>query len=214
MKITHPGHSLFLIELENGAVLAIDPYGKDFGYPTRQIRADAVLCTHGHHDHHGLDMLAGPYTLVETEGRHALPGGAVVTAIASFHDDAQGSKRGPNLLLLLEAEGLRVAHLGDLGCPLTEEQRSALGRVDVLLLPVGGYYTLDAATAWAQMERIRPAICVPMHYRTAVNADWPIAPVDNFLALATAPPQHASELTVTADALPAPTRLCVLREPA
>lgn len=212
MKITHPGHSLFLLELQNGTVLATDPYGGDFGYPTKHIRADAVLCSHTHGDHHGLDMLTGAYTLVETAGTHALPGGARVTALPSYHDDANGAKRGPNLLLLIEADGLRVAHLGDLGHPLTEEQLAALGRVDLLLLPVGGFYTIDAATALAQMQRIRPAVCVPMHYRTAVNADWPIAPLADFLALAGEAPIPARELTLSADALPSPTRLCVLEE--
>ena len=212
MKITHPGHSLFLIALENGATLALDPYGKNFGYPTRAICADAVLCSHDHDDHHGLDMVSGDYRLIETEGTYALPGGATVTMIPSWHDDAQGSKRGPNLLALIEAEGLRVAHLGDLGCPLTDAQLAALGRVDVLLLPVGGFYTIDAATALAQMQRIRPAICIPMHYRTAVNADWPIAPLSDFVALLPAAPEHVDALTVSADSLPAPTRVCVLDE--
>ncbi len=212
MKITHPGHSLFLIELRGGATLALDPYGRDFGYPTRAIRADAVLCSHGHGDHHGLDMLQGDYQLVETEGEHALPGGAKATMIASFHDDAQGAKRGPNLLTVIEAEGLRVAHLGDLGCPLTEAQLAALGRIDVLMLPVGGFYTIDAQTALAQMRRIRPNLCVPMHYATAVNADWPIAKLEGFASLLDSPPDHALALDVSSGALPAPTRVLVLDE--
>ena len=95
------------------------------------------------------------------------------------------------MLYLLEAEGLRVAHLGDLGCILDADQLDALGRVDVLMLPVGGYYTIDAEQARTVMEQLDPRITIPMHYRTEYNADWPIAPLSDFTALF--PPEEIRE---------------------
>ena len=106
-----------------------------------------------------------------------------VTAVPCFHDEAEGSKRGGNLMFLVEAEGLRVAHLGDLGHLPTKEQAAALAPVDVLMLPVGGFYTIDAATARETARLLQARVILPMHYRTRANADWPIAPVEEFLGL-------------------------------
>ena len=131
-------------------------------------------------------------------GRPPSKAGITVRGVPAFHDELQGKKRGPNLIFLIEAEGLRLAHLGDLGHRLGPGQVSALQNLDVLLLPVGGYYTIDAATALAVMEALAPKVAIPMHYRTRANPDMPIAPVSEFLALAGVSPEPMALLRFTA----------------
>lgn len=183
MIITCIGHAKFLIEMENGMRLVTDPYDETCGYPVTPLRADAVLVSHGHHDHSAVETVTGYTSVINTAGAHTLAPDVKVTAVPSFHDDAQGAKRGSNLLFLIEAEGLRVAHLGDLGHPLTEEQRAALAPVDVLMLPVGGFFTIDAETAKGVAESLEAKVILPMHYRTEATAGWPIAPLENFTSL-------------------------------
>ena len=122
-------------------------------------------------------VAAGKYS----ETRYTLASGVKVTAIKGFHDDVHGSKRGETLLFLLETEGLRIVHLGDLGCPLTAEQTEILSRPDILMIPVGGYYTIDGKTAAQTAETLRARTVLPMHYKTRYNADWPISGPEAFL---------------------------------
>ena len=136
--------------------------------------------------------------VLDKAGAHLPKAGITVRGIPAFHDELQGKKRGTNLIFLIEAEGLRLAHLGDLGHRLGPEQTPALQSLDVLLLPVGGYYTIDAATALAVMEDLAPKVAIPMHYRTRANPDMPIAPVSEFLALAGVSPEPMALLRFTA----------------
>ena len=106
-----------------------------------------------------------------------------VTAIRGFHDDAGGSKRGETLLFLIETEGLRIVHLGDLGCALNREQLSILKNPDVLMIPVGGFYTIDAETAQKTAEQLNARIILPMHYKTEYNREWPISGPEAFTTL-------------------------------
>jgi L-ascorbate metabolism protein UlaG (beta-lactamase superfamily) len=181
MKITWVGHSCFEIRTDDGIVVT-DPFIKEVPYVFPRLTADVVTVSHGHDDHNASGRVGGHPTVIQTAGEHGAAKGLHVTGIPSWHDDAGGARRGANLIFLIEAERLVLAHLGDLGVPLTDEQRSALSRVDVLMVPVGGYYTIDAATA-ATLARSLPNVRVvfPMHYRTELIADWPIAPVDEFL---------------------------------
>ena len=174
------GHAEFLLELENGMRIVTDPYDASCGYPVEKINADAVLVSHGHHDHNAVENVTGVTCVVNTPGRHDLGDGVVVTAVEAAHDDAGGAKRGKNLLFVIEAEALRVMHLGDLGHIPTAEQLSALGRADVVMLPVGGFYTIDAPTAIEVAKRLDARVVLPMHYKTRVNADWPIDGVERF----------------------------------
>lgn len=183
MIISCIGHAEFLIELENGMRIVTDPYDDTCGYPVMDIRADAVLVSHGHHDHNAVENVQGASRIIDTVGEHTLAPDVRVTAVPCFHDEAGGSKRGRNLMFLIEAEGLRVAHLGDLGHLPTEEQAAALAPVDVLMLPVGGFYTIDAPTARETARMLQAQVILPMHYRTSANADWPIAPVEDFIGL-------------------------------
>ena len=175
MKLTWYGHSCFLLESAHGSVV-FDPYapGKVPGWTLPALEADAVLCSHGHSDHgyaEGVKLTGRPYA-------------AAVTRIGSFHDDCGGALRGENTISLVEDEGIRAVHMGDVGCALTAEQIAALGRVDVLMIPVGGHYTVDAAQAWEITKALDPAIVIPMHYRGRGFGYDVIGTVEPFLKLA------------------------------
>ena len=179
MIITCIAHAMFLIELDSGLRVLTDPVGEASGFPVAPVKADVALVSHHHSDHCALENAPGA-KVIETVGVHCPADGLRVTAVKSFHDDVGGAKRGENLMFLMEAEGLRVVHLGDLGHLPTPAQREALGRVDVLLTPVGGFYTIDAAQARETAALLGAKVILPMHYRTEVSADWPITPLETF----------------------------------
>ena len=181
MLITYHGHSEFYLESASGFALLTDPFDAHVGYPMRRCRADAVTISHQHSDHNDVSKALGAPAIIDAPGVWPLGEDAQITAIPAFHDDAQGAKRGKNLLMKIELEGLTLAHLGDLGAPLDEAQCKALGKIDILMLPVGGYYTIDAEIAAQTAAALRPRIVIPMHYKTAVNPDWPIAGPEEFL---------------------------------
>lgn len=183
MLITYHGHSEFLLEGRQGFSLLTDPFDAHVGYPMQEVRADAVLCSHGHGDHHFIEKVTGNPVLIDSEGVWQAGPDARVTAIPSFHDEVQGQKRGKNLLMKIEMEDITLAHLGDLGVSLSPEQKTALGQVDILFVPVGGFYTIDAKAAYETVQALKPRIVIPMHYKTEVNRDWPIAEAADFLRL-------------------------------
>lgn len=172
MKITWYGHSCFLVETAEGSVL-LDPYapGSVPGLRLPEVSADLVLCSHGHSDH-------GWREGVKLSGREAK---LRIEKLETFHDEKQGALRGPNTIHVLEAEGLRLAHLGDLGHMLSDGQIAALGRVDILLIPVGGYFTIGPDTAADLAEKLQSPITVPMHYRGRNFGYEVIGPVEDFL---------------------------------
>jgi L-ascorbate metabolism protein UlaG (beta-lactamase superfamily) len=176
MRIQWYGQSAFALAGEQGSVF-IDPFGDispmadrgvQFEYPPIEgVEADVVLVTHEHLDHNGAETIGGdPVVLRATAGRHESPIGKV-TGVASEHDAAAGTERGPNTIFVFELDGVRVAHFGDFGQrSLRDEQAEAIGEVDLLIIPVGGGPTIDAAQAAEIVERLRPRWVVPMHYRT------------------------------------------------
>ena len=172
MKIEYLGHACFLIE----GGLVIDPYkdGSVPGLSPLRVKAAKVICTHGHADHSGVEC-------VELDGGEC---GLRVQEVASFHDDAQGALRGPNTIFVITSpSGEKLVHLGDLGHFPDDEQLAAISDVDYLLIPVGGYYTIDAATAVKICEAARPKCIIPMHYRTDVSGYPELATVDEFVKL-------------------------------
>ena len=173
MKLTWYGHSCFLAETADGSVL-FDPYapGSVPGLSLPSLTADAVVCSHGHRDH---GWAEGVQLSGNTPGFRLL-------SIPSFHDGMHGMLRGRNTITVLEAEGLRLAHLGDLGHELNREALDALGHLDVLLIPVGGHYTIDAKQAAALVGALKPALTIPMHYRGAGFGYDVIGPVEDFTA--------------------------------
>ena len=174
MRLIWNGHSCFTLETAGGTVV-VDPYldGSVPGLAPIRLRAGAVYCSHDHRDH-------GARELVALTGEK--PDVAVET-IHTWHDDQQGAQRGPNTIHIFRAEGLRVAHLGDLGCELEPEQLEALKGLDALMIPVGGFYTIDARGAKAVAEALSPRVIVPMHYRTEAFGLREIDTVEPFLAL-------------------------------
>ena len=183
MLITYHGHSEFYLECANGFCLLTDPYDDHVGYPMGTYRADAVTVTHGHGDHSFIQKAAGAPAIIDSAGEwHPAPE-VKITAIPSVHDDANGEKRGKNLIMKMEMEGFTLVHLGAQGAPLTQEQMAALGKIDVLMIPVGGFYTIDAAAARDTVKALNPRITIPMHYKTEVNGGWPISDEKEFLRL-------------------------------
>jgi L-ascorbate metabolism protein UlaG (beta-lactamase superfamily) len=177
MQVEWYGQSAFLLTAADKTV-AIDPFadmsemaskhGMQFDYPPIEgVEADLLLVTHEHMDHNGVDAIGGdPAILRSTAGKLESPIGEI-TAIASEHDEAAGTERGPNTIFVFELDGLRVAHFGDFGQrELREEQAAAIGPVDLLIVPVGGGPTAGAEQAAAIVERLSPRWVVPMHYRT------------------------------------------------
>lgn len=184
MLISYHGHSEFCLEGADGFCLLTDPYDDHVGYPMKKMRCDAVTVSHGHGDHSDTKKALGNPAIVDSQGIWMIAPDVTVTAIPAFHDEMQGAKRGNNLIMKIEMEGLSIAHLGDLGEMITPGQLKALGKIDILLIPVGGYYTIDSAQAKEITEKIAPRMVIPMHYKAAgVNEDWPISDEREFLSL-------------------------------
>lgn len=181
MLIQHIGHAEFLMETENGIRIVTDPYDAGCGYPVRPVEAGIALISHHHHDHDAVENLKGKPQVIDRAGTYTPAAGVRITAVRAYHDDAQGAKRGETLLFLIEADGLRIAHLGDLGETLNTEQISTLKNPDILMIPVGGFYTIDGRQAKATAEQLNAKIVLPMHYKTEYNAEWPISGAEVFL---------------------------------
>jgi len=165
MLITYHGHSEFLVELSDGRRVLFDPFPAQVGYPLHRVKADVVSISHHHFDHDYVDKVDGKPVVVDTEGTHSPLPGISLRGVSAFHDKEQGSKRGSILCFTLEAEWLKILHLGDLGVVPDERLREQLFMPDILLIPVGGTYTLDAKEAAETISLLQPRITIPMHYR-------------------------------------------------
>lgn len=171
------GHAFFLVTSGEGVRVVLDPF-TDIGYPMPEVEGDLVAISHEAPDHNNALLVRGaPEVLrgLERSGRGWTRAQRVlrdvwVAALPAYHDKVQGKERGLNTVFLVEASGLRIAHLSDVGDMPPEETIRALGRVDVLLVPVGGGHGLDATDASRVVERLRPAIAIPIHYKTAATA--------------------------------------------
>ena len=175
MKITWLGHSCFTVESQ-GYKIVLDPYkdGSVPGLAPVREEADLVLCSHGHGDHCGTECVSL---------RQGNPSPFTVETIDTWHDGKKGALRGPNTIHILSDGQCRVAHLGDLGCDLTPEQKDKLHNLTALLIPVGGHYTIDAAQAKRLTDELSPVVVVPMHYRQAGVGFDVIGTADQFTKL-------------------------------
>ena len=215
MNIQWLGHAAFLITTGEGLKILMDPYqaggyGGAIGYGKIELAPDIVTISHDQHeDHNAAGSLKGNPVIVKTPGKEKIRG-VVINRVQTFHDNSGGSERGPNLVIGLEADGLRVVHCGDLGHVLTPEHVAAIGPVDVLLVPIGGTFTLDAGEADAVVAQLKPKIVVPMHYKTA-KCGFPLLHVEDFLkGKKRVKKLSGSTLEVKAGALPAETEIVVL----
>ncbi len=187
MIITYHGHSCFKIKGKRGTVVT-DPYQESVGFALPTLSADIVTCSHDHSDHNAYAAINGtarrknPF-IINKPGEYEV-GGISVFGVASFHDNSQGSQRGPNNIYTAYIDDVRVCHLGDLGHELSSDLIEEIGAIDVLLCPVGGTFTIDAATAVKTIRSLEPSVVIPMHYKTPEhNQDLfgDLQTVDDFL---------------------------------
>lgn len=179
MLIQWLGHSCFLLTAQNGTRLLTDPFNDKVGYPLPQVPAEVVTTSHQHGDHNYIDAVQGKFDVIDRTGKFTSYG-IEIQGFPTYHDPDQGTKRGSNILFRFLIDGLAIVHCGDLGHVLNPEQVKAIGHVDVLLVPVGGYYTIDARDAAEVMHRLHPTVTIPMHYNPGF-LNMPIGPVDDFL---------------------------------
>lgn len=216
MEIRYLGHASFLIEAKTAAGkvrLVTDPFDpQKVGLPWRKnLEADLVLVSHEHPDHNFVDGAVGSPYLVRGPGEYEVKG-VKVMGIPAFHDGEKGEQRGKNTIYSIEAEGIFVCHLGDLGHVLTEEEVSQIGKVDVLLVPVGGYYTIDAEKAMTVVNQLEPLIVVPMHFKVPGLAKGfeVLSEVDSFLKEVGQTPLRQEALKVDKNSLPQEMKVVVL----
>ena len=205
MKMQWYGHSCFLLTSSDGVRILTDPCAPTTGYRLENIEADDVTSSHAHYDHNFFAAAAGSPEAISTPGEHTVRG-VTITGIPTFHDDAGGKERGPNIVYAIEMDGLRIVHLGDLGHQPDAAACAAIGAPDVLLVPVGGTYTLDAAGACAVVALLKPRIVIPMHYQTAALT-FSLDPVEPFLTGLSGRTIHRlqqSECTITRETLGTP----------
>ena len=181
MLIRHIGHAEFYLETESGVRIVTDPYDAGCGFPVKNPTAEIVLVSHGHHDHNAVENVFGNPSVIREAGVYTPMPDVKITAIRSYHDAMRGAQRGETLLFLIETENLRIVHMGDAGCIPDEDQLRKLKKPDILMIPVGGFYTIDGATARKVADRLGAGIILPMHYRTKYNPDWPITGPEEFL---------------------------------
>jgi L-ascorbate metabolism protein UlaG (beta-lactamase superfamily) len=178
MRLEYLGHACFRITSGDGVKIVIDPFdGRELGYPMPSVEADFVLVSHEHTDHNFVDALKGNPTLLrrDYEGR-----GITVKAVHVFHDEEVGSKRGRNTIFTVKTDGLALAHLGDLGHILDEQILRSMGKIDVLMVPVGGIFTIDAIKASMVVDQVKPKVVIPMHFATP-SLPFRLQRVDVFL---------------------------------
>ena len=181
MKIKYLGHASFIITSDTGVRIITDPYetSPDLTYGEITESAEVVTVSHGHFDHCNVAAVKGNPEVVRGAVAREVKG-IRFKAIPTYHDDAGGRLRGSNTIFCFEMDGIRVCHLGDLGHLLDDRQVAEIGTVDILLIPVGGYYTIDARVASEVCNQLKPRIIIPMHYRTEKGIPG-IAGVDDFL---------------------------------
>lgn len=187
MKIKWLGHSAFLLIANDGTRIITDPYksGSFNGalcYKPIPETADIVTVSHEHDDHNYVIQIGGRPQVMRNVGVQTIKN-IKIEGITTCHDTSRGRERGLNTVYVLTIDGLRVCHLGDLGHVPTAEETKQIGPIEILLIPVGGIFTVDAKTAFRVVETLKPKLVIPMHYKTE-GCDFPIASVDDFLAAA------------------------------
>jgi L-ascorbate metabolism protein UlaG (beta-lactamase superfamily) len=212
MQLRWFGQSCFLLTSLAGTRVLMDPFGRGLGYRVPQLQADVVTTSHYHFDHNNIAAARGNFYHLDSHGSYTAKD-IGITGTLTCHDAFQGARRGSNVIFTFSVDGLRVCHCGDLGHVLSPEQVLAIGKVDVLLVPVGGNFTIDAAGALKVRDQLGPAITIPMHYRKRAMGLMGLlfARVDKFLALAGGPVRRLKELTVDPASLEEQAGVVVLR---
>jgi L-ascorbate metabolism protein UlaG (beta-lactamase superfamily) len=174
VTLTWLGQSAFVLTTSSGFKALLDPFAAGTGYAVAPVAGvDVVTVSHEHSDHNNTALATGsPVVLRGLAGTDwsavdQTVKGVRIRTVPTYHDDTQGNQRGKNAVFVFEAAGLRLAHLGDLGHTLTDSQVKSIGPVDVVMIPVGGYYTVDGTVAAKVVSQLAPAVAIPMHYKTA-----------------------------------------------
>lgn len=211
MKIKFLGHAAFLVTTDKGIRIITDPYKAgcfDGGIKYEKITEEADIVTISHeHDDHNETAIKGNPQFVRGAGERVV-NDIKITGIEVFHDPNAGKERGGNTIFNMAIDGLNVVHLGDLGHSLGDEDAAKLGKVDVLFVPVGGYFTIDSAVADEVVKLLQPRVVIPMHFKTEKCA-FPIAPVDNFIKDKEVK-KMGGEVEITRENLPSETTIYLL----
>ena len=168
-----------LIETSAGLRIVSDPYGEGTGYAIPGITADLVTVSHNHFDHNATETLKGSPEVISEEGESEISG-VGFRGVHSFHDTERGASRGKNIIFRIAADNMSVVHMGDIGHIINMETAGILRPCDILILPVGGIYTVDEDGAFGIVEKMNPGIIIPVHYGTPKNA-LGLDPADNFI---------------------------------
>ena len=179
MRVRWHGHSCF--EITNKITLVTDPHdGKSIGISPLDVAGDIILVSHDHYDHNSVKSVEKEESVVKMDEKEKTISDILIKGVKSFHDESGGAKRGMNIIYLFSMDDISFCHLGDLGHELGENAIQQIGDVDVLFIPVGGNFTIDANKAWDVINGIKPRIVVPMHYKIG-GLSLPIAGIDPFL---------------------------------
>lgn len=163
MNINWYGQSYFKITGKNVTVVT-DPFDAKIGLKPPRAEADIVTISHAHFDHNNLEVIKGEPIIIDGPGEYSVRG-VEIQGIGSYHDNSQGKERGTNTIYTIDVDNIKICHLGDLGQDLSDEQIDKIGNVDILLIPVGGVYTIGAEQAIEVINQIEPRIVIPMHYK-------------------------------------------------
>jgi L-ascorbate metabolism protein UlaG (beta-lactamase superfamily) len=208
VDITWLGLSCFRIR-GSQAVIITDPFPPGLGYTLGKQTADIVTVSHPHPSHSYDEGINSEHRLVKGPGEYEISG-VLILGIGTYHDSVKGQSRGKNTVYLMEIDGVNICHLGDLGHVLSDEQVEEIGNVDVLLLPVGGVATINAAMAAEVIRKLEPKVVIPMHYKTE-KTDRDLEPVDNFLKeMGLAQVEPRPKLNVSRSNLPLTTEVIIL----
>lgn len=214
MEIRYLAHASFLLTTQAGTRIVTDPldpagYPDALKYRAFGEPADIVTISHEHADHGAAHLIKGTPIVIKGNGKF-IASEVEFLGVETYHDASRGAERGKNTVFIMSVDGLRIAHMGDLGHVLTSDQAAEIGAVDIALIPVGGFFTIDAAGATKVAEQIEAKIVIPMHYRTDKCA-FPIATVDDFVAGKTNVTRPGSStLEITKETLPQQQQIIVL----
>ena len=212
MKIKWLGHASFLITSSEGIRIITDPYetGMGIDYGPIQETADVVLVSHQHPDHNNVKAVKGNPTSITETGTKAARG-IEFTGIPTYHDAEKGKQRGNNTVFTFTVDGIKTCFLGDLGHPLSSDEASTFGEIDVLMIPVGGFFTIDAEAASKVCDTLKPKVVIPMHCKTD-KCQYPIASVEDFLqGKQNCRRENGSEVDLSKEKLPQETEIVVLK---
>lgn len=204
MIITYIGHSCFKIQDKagtEGVTVVTDPFDKKVGLKVPNFEADIVTVSHGHQDHNNAAALRGNPFVVDTAGEYDVKGVSII-GIEAYHDTKEGAERGKNIIYRIDIDDMSVAHLGDLGHELDTKQLEKLVGTDVLLIPVGGKYTIDYKKAVEVVKQLEPRIVIPMHYKMKGSTITEIDEVDKFIKEIGLTPTYEEKLKISKKDLP------------